>query len=125
MTKKSKSEELNELLGNLEALPDIEASAVISQDGFMIVSGLPQNTEKERAATISAAMLSLGERTAQELDRGGLSEVYIKGESGYVVIMASGKNAVLAALARKDADLRLVFSAMKKAAVEVNKIICA
>jgi predicted regulator of Ras-like GTPase activity (Roadblock/LC7/MglB family) len=126
MTRKSKVKELIELLGDLEALtPDIEASAVMSVDGFVIASVLPEDTVRDRAATISAAMLSLGERAVQELARGELSEVYVKGESGYVVIMASGKTAVLTALARKDADLWLVFSGMKKAAAEVTEIICA
>ncbi len=124
MAKKSKTEELNALLKDLEATtPDIEASAVVSVDGLMIASALPQDVEEDRVAAMSAAMLSLGERTAGELARGGLSEVYVKGENGYVVLMASGENAVLTALARKDAKLGLVFLDMKRAAEEVAKLI--
>jgi predicted regulator of Ras-like GTPase activity (Roadblock/LC7/MglB family) len=94
MAKKPKVEELTDLLKDLEATtPDIEASAVVSVDGLMIVSALPQDVEEDRVAAMSAAMLSLGERTAKELTRGDLSEVYVKGESGYVVLMASGENA--------------------------------
>ncbi len=126
MTRKSKVKELMDLLGDLEALtPDIEASAVMSVDGFVIASVLPEDAGRDRAAIISAAMLSLGERAVQELACGELSEVHIKGESGHVVIMASGKTAVLTALARKDADLGLVFSGMKKAAREITEIMCA
>lgn len=81
MARKSKTEELNTLLKDLEATtPDIEASAIVSVDGLMIASALPQDVEEDRVAAMSAAMLSLGERTAGELARGGLSEVYIKGE---------------------------------------------
>jgi predicted regulator of Ras-like GTPase activity (Roadblock/LC7/MglB family) len=72
---------------------------------------------------MSAAMLSLGERTAKELARGDLSEVYVKGENGYVVLMASGENAVLTALARKDAKLGLVFLDMKRTAEEVAELV--
>jgi predicted regulator of Ras-like GTPase activity (Roadblock/LC7/MglB family) len=124
MEKKSKTEELTDLLKDLEATtPDIEASAVVSVDGLMIASALPQDVEEDRVAAMSAAMLSLGERTAHELVRGGLSEVYVKGENGYVVLMASGENAVLTALARKDAKLGLVFLDMKRTAEEVAKIV--
>lgn len=104
MARKSKTEELNTLLKDLEATGDIEASAIVSVDGLMIASAM------------SAAMLSLGERTAGELARGGLSEVYVKGENGYVILMAAGENAVLTSLARKDAKLGLVFLDMKRAA---------
>ncbi len=120
---KPKVQELVDLLKNLEVTtPDIGASAVVSVDGLMIVSALPQDMEKDRVATMSAAMLSLGKRTARELARGGLSEVYVKGESGYVVLMAAGENAVLTALARKDAKLGPVFLDMKKTAENVAKI---
>ena len=124
MAQKSKVQELTDLLKDLEATtPDIEASAVVSVDGLMIASALPQDVEEDRVAAMSAAMLSLGERTAKELARGDLSEVYVKGELGYVVLMASGENAVLTALARKDAKLGLVFLDMKRAAEDVAKIV--
>jgi len=124
MAPKSRTEELTNLLKDLEATtPDIEASAIVSVDGLMIASALPRDVEEDRVAAMSAAMLSLGERTATELARGGLSEVYVKGENGYVVLMASGENAVLTALARKDAKLGLVFLDMKRTAEEVGKLI--
>jgi hypothetical protein len=124
MAKKSRVEELTDLLKSLEAsTPDIEASAVVSVDGLMIASALPRDVEEDRVAAMSAAMLSLGERTASELARGELSEVYVKGEHGYVVLMASGENAVLTAMARKDAKLGLVFLDMKRTAEEISRLV--
>lgn len=121
---KTKTEALTSLLKGLEATtPDIEASAVVSVDGLMIASALPRDVEEDRVAAMSAAMLSLGERTAKELARGDLSEVYVKGENGYIVLMSSGENAVLTALARKDAKLGLVFLDMKRIAEEVAKLV--
>jgi predicted regulator of Ras-like GTPase activity (Roadblock/LC7/MglB family) len=124
MAKKSKVEELTDLLKDLEATaPDIEASAVVSVDGLMIASALPRDVEEDRVAAMSAAMLSLGERTAKELARGSLSEVYVKGETGYILLMAAGEDAVLTALARKDAKLGLVFLDMKRTAEDVAKVV--
>ena len=124
MVKRTKIDELTNLLKNLEAAtPDVEASAVVSVDGLMIASALPRDVEEDRVAAMSAAMLSLGERTARELARGGLSEVYVKGENGYVVLMASGENAVLTALVRKEAKLGLVFLDMKRTAEEVAALV--
>jgi predicted regulator of Ras-like GTPase activity (Roadblock/LC7/MglB family) len=124
MAEKSKTELLTILLKDLESTtPDIEASAVVSVDGLMIASALPRDVEEDRVAAMSAAMLSLGERTAVELARGNLSEVYVKGQNGYVVLMASGENAVLTALARENAKLGLVFLDMKRTAEEVGKLL--
>ena len=123
MAKKTKVQELTDLLKGLEGTtPDIEASAVVSVDGLMIASALPQDVEEDRVAAMSAAMLSLGERTAAELARGDLSEVYVKGENGYVVLMAAG-DAVLTSMARKDAKLGLVFLDMKRTAEEVANVV--
>lgn len=118
----SKREKLAQVLKDLEATtPDIEASAIVSVDGLMIASALPRDVEEDRVAAMSAAMLSLGERTAGELARGELSEVYVKGEHGYVILMSAGENAVLTALARKDAKLGLVFLDMKRTAGEIRE----
>lgn len=120
----SKRDMLTQTLKELEATtPDIEASAIVSVDGLMIASSLPQDVEEDRVAAMSAAMLSLGERTANELARGELSEVYVKGETGYIILMSAGENAVLTALARQNAKLGLVFLDMKRTAAEIKQLI--
>ena len=95
--------------------PDVEASAVVSVDGLTMASALPSNVEEDRVAAMSAAMLSLGERIATELGRGTLDQVYIKGASGFVVLMSVGEEAVLTVLAREQAKLGLLFLDMRRA----------
>ena len=70
------------------ASSDIIASAVVSVDGLTMASALPGDVEEDRVAAMSAAMLSLGERISGELGRGGLDEVYIRGEDGFVLLTA-------------------------------------
>lgn len=103
--------------------PDVEASAVVSVDGLTIASDLPSDVEEDRVSAMSAAMLSLGERIATELGRGGLEQVYIRGADGYVFLTAVGQEAVLTVLARKDAKLGLVFLDMKRAAEDLSGIV--
>ncbi|GAB4578490.1 MAG: roadblock/LC7 domain-containing protein [Anaerolineales bacterium] len=105
------------------ASPDIEASAVVSVDGLIMASALPAGSEEDRVSAMSAAMLSLGERIAHELGRGGLDEVYIKGEKGFVVLTAIGEDAVLTALARESARLGLIFLEMRRAASDLEKLV--
>src|SRR5690349_19481160 len=110
MTQPSRSDRMVARLRDLQiSTPDVESSAVVSVDGLIIASSLPAGVEEDRGSAMSAAMLSLGERIANELGRGILDQVYIRGEHGYVFLSAVGKDAVLTVLARKEAKLGLVF----------------
>jgi uncharacterized protein len=103
--------------------PDTEASAVVSVDGLTIASALPQGVEEDRVSAMSAAMLSLGERIANELGRGSLDQVYIKGQKGYVILMSVGQDAVLTVLAREQAKLGLIFLDMRRVVEDLAKLI--
>jgi hypothetical protein len=121
---KSRSQLMVDCLRDLQASsPDIEASAVVSVDGLSIASALPQDVEEDRVSAMSAAMLSLGERIATELGRGRLDQVYIKGDSGYVILMSVGEEAVLTALARHKAKLGLIFLDMRRATDALAELI--
>src|SRR5512136_1638573 len=103
--------------------PDIEASAVVSVDGLSIASALPKEVEEDRVSAMSAAMLSLGERIATELGRGTLSQVYIRGSNGYVLLSAVGEEAVLTVLAQDNAKLGLLFMELKSAAEDIARLL--
>ena len=103
--------------------PDVEAAAVVSVDGLAMASALPREVSEDRVSAMSAAMLSLGERIAEELGRGSLEQVYIKGKGGYVLLSAVGKEAVLTVLARADAKLGLLFLDMRRATEDIEKLV--
>jgi predicted regulator of Ras-like GTPase activity (Roadblock/LC7/MglB family) len=125
---KSRTELMVSRLRDLQAgTPDVEASAVVSVDGLIMASALQAGVEEDRIAAMSAAMLSLGERIASELGRGVLDQVYIRGDSGFVILMAVGRaeeaEAVLTVLARKDAKLGLIFLDMRRTADDLAKFV--
>ncbi len=102
---------------------DIEASGVVSTDGLMMASKLPAGMDEDRVGAMSAAMLSLGDRTAQELARGTLEQVLIKGENGYVLMTSAGSEAVVTVMAKSNAKLGLIFLDVKRAAANIAKLI--
>jgi predicted regulator of Ras-like GTPase activity (Roadblock/LC7/MglB family) len=115
---------MSERLRDLQASsPDVEASAVISVDGLTIASALPESIEGDRVAAMSAAMLSLGERISGELGRGNLDQVYIRGENGFMILMAVGDEAVLTVLARKQAKLGLLFLDMRRVTQDLTELV--
>ena len=121
---KSRSQLIVDRLRDMQASsPTIEASAVVSVDGLAIAAALPSSVEEDRVAAMSAAMLSLGERIASELGRGGLEQVYIKGSSGYVILMSIGNEAVLTALAHENAKLGLILLDMHRTVEALAKLI--
>ncbi len=102
---------------------DIEASGVVSTDGLMMASQLPAGLDEDRMGAMSAAILSLGDRTAQELARGKLEQVLVKGEQGYILMTHAGNEAVVTVLAKPHAKLGLIFLDVKRAAKSISELI--
>lgn len=111
---------LNDLMENNQ---EIQAAALVSLDGFTMASALPDGMQEDRVGAMSAAILGLGERAAAELGRGTLSQVFIEGENGYVVLIAAGDRAVLTSLADMEAKLGLVLYDMRNAASLIGEIL--
>lgn len=119
-----RSEMINSILSDLNgSSTDIEASAVLSTDGLMIASLLQAGMDEDRVGAMSAALLSLGDRTATELNRGVLEQVLIKGDNGYILMTHAGTEAVLTVLAKKNARLGLIFLDVRRAADSIVKIL--
>lgn len=107
----------------MEESQEIQAAALVSLDGFTMASALPEGMQEDRVGAMSAAILGLGERAAAELGRGSLSQVFIEGEGGYVMLIAAGSRAVLTCLADTEAKLGLVLYDMREAATEIAGIL--
>ncbi|GAC1611875.1 MAG: hypothetical protein NVS3B26_29100 [Mycobacteriales bacterium] len=103
----------------LAQTPEIEAAAVVSFDGLPMASALPPSMDEDRVAAMSAALLSLGERAAQGLGRGELSQVYIEGECGTVFLVSADNEAVLVAVAGKGAKVGMMMYEVRRAAAAV------
>jgi len=121
---KSRADQMVERLQTMQAAaPDIEASAIVSVDGLIMASALPEEVEEDRVSAMSAAMLSLGDRIAGELGRGELEQVYIRGDGGYVILTSVGEEAVLTALAREGAKLGIIFLEMRRAVEDLIRLV--
>lgn len=121
---KSRTELMVDRLRDLQAAtPEIEAAAVVSVDGLTMASSLPGNVEEDRVSAMSAAMISLGERISGELRRGLLEQVHVKGNDGYVILMAVGEEAVLTTLVREGAKLGLIFLDMRRTADDLSRLV--
>jgi predicted regulator of Ras-like GTPase activity (Roadblock/LC7/MglB family) len=89
----------------------------------MMAAQLPAAMDEDRVGAMSAAMLSLGDRTSRELVRGELEQVLVKGAKGYVLMTHAGQDAVLTVLTKSNARLGLIFLDVKRAADAVGRVI--
>ena len=122
----SRSDQLDRAIhGLLSQTPEIEAAAVVSFDGLPMASALPQAMDEDRVAAMSAALLSLGERAAQGLGRGELSQVYIEGDAGTVFLVSADDEAVLVAVAAKGAKVGMMLYEERRTAQTIAEVLRA
>lgn len=118
----SRAETITKLIKNLSTTtPDVEAAAVIDNDGLVIASALPADVDDDSVAAMSAALLGIGERIVSELKRGNFELVMVRGDAGYLILARCGPDAVLALLASKSAKLGLIFLDAARAAKEIAR----
>ncbi|NPB08477.1 MAG: hypothetical protein GXN96_06065 [Aquificae bacterium] len=111
------------LLQELVKATGIEGASLVSMDGLPIASVLPPDAEEDKVAAMSAALLSLGERVVEELKKGSLEQITIKGDVGYIILTGIGQEAVLTTLAGSNAKLGLVYMEIKKVQEKLKELI--
>lgn len=120
----SRVERIQEILRSLRSVsPDIIGSAMVSTDGFVIASLLPNEIDEELVSGMAAALLGVGERIAAELMGGQMEQTYVRGKQGYVILNAVGQEALLIVLTTPDAKLGLVFLDIRRRVGELAKIV--
>ncbi len=120
----NRAEQIQQILKRLVTnTPDVEGAAMVSTDGLTLASSLPTGVDEDRVAAMAAAVLALGERTALELQRGTLEQVYVKGSDGYVIMMQSGPDAVLEAIVGSAGKLGMVLLDMNRASKELANLL--
>jgi predicted regulator of Ras-like GTPase activity (Roadblock/LC7/MglB family) len=116
-------EKMNSVLRQLRSsLQEIEAAVLISSDAMALASDISDESDEEMISALSASVLSMGERAANDLKRGILDQVYIKGDQGYLLIVHCGPDALLSLLVQPEAKLGVVFMEAKRTAEELSKL---
>lgn len=118
-----KEEDFNAQLAALvRSNPQIEGAALVSSDGLMISSQLPSNFDEDRVAAMSAALLTLGERAVDELEKGVPEQVTVKGDKGYIILTSAGSEAVLVVLAKPEVKLGLIYLDIKNFSKKLKEL---
>ena len=105
-------------------ISEIEGLLLVTRDGLPIASTqLADSSDEDRMSAMAAAALNLAERVVMELSKGTLKEMVIKGDSGLIIVIQVGEEAVLTATTSSDAKLGLILLELKRSAKSVVQIL--
>ena len=114
--------DLDRVLGDLRALSgDIKSCTVLSKDGDLLSSSHGEGVDRERITAMLAALVNLAERTARENGKDHASQVRVRTEGGYMLLVRLEGGGTLAATTDLDARVGLALYDMRNARDEVEK----
>ena len=109
-----------------ERIKEIDGLLLVTRDGLPIASTtLADTTDEDRMSAMAAAALNLAERVVEELVKGELKEMVIKGTEGLIIVIQVGDEAVLTATTSSDAKLGLILLELKRSAKTVVDLLRA
>ena len=115
-------ENLNRVLADLRALSgDIDSCGVLSKDGELLSSSHGEGVDRERVTAMLAALANRAERVARENGKEHASQVRVKAEGGYVLLLRLDGGGTLAATTGPDTRVGLVLYDMRNARDELER----
>ena len=111
------------LHGLRQASPHVVGAAVVTADGFIVASELPDDNYEKKVTVMSMAMLTMGQEATDELGSSDVERVLVESRDSYMVMVNAGPGAVLAAVASKEMVLGLLFLALRETAARVSKLL--
>ena len=115
--------ELESVIQGLTSVSDIKAAAVVRRDGLIITHNLPEGVDPKTAAAMTAAIVGTSEMATVQLGQGRFEQALVESEDGKLVSTGAGDQALVIALAYRDANLGLVLMALQRASRKVDEIL--
>jgi predicted regulator of Ras-like GTPase activity (Roadblock/LC7/MglB family) len=120
----SKSDQIQEILTRVvNESGDLNGAVVVSNDGLIMGSVLGGAVDGNRIGAVSAGLLSLAGRSAQQLNQGDLVQTLIQATNGNIIAVRSGNNASFVGLTGTNVNLGMVFLECGDAAKEIGQIL--
>jgi len=118
------ADNLDRVLADLRALSgDIDSCGVLSKDGELLSSSHGEGVDRERVTAMLAALANRSERVARENGKVHASQVRVKAEGGYVLLVRLEGGGTLAATTGPDARVGLVLYDMRNARAQVERVL--
>ena len=117
-------ENLDNIIVKLIAtIQEAKAATIVSTEGEILASALPQDVDETTIAVMTATLLSLAESAITLIKRGEFEQLYIRGREGYLLVLPAGLNTVLAVATTKDVKPGIIYYDCKKVSEQIAKLI--
>ena len=123
MSTQTKRVKLEASLNKLAMVGDVEGVAVVSRDGLLVASRLPQEMDPGILCSMSAAMHAAGEVTLSEMKKETCKVVTAESEQSIVMAYSLDPQRILVALFSSKANLGLIRMEMLKTADELRRLL--
>lgn len=118
----SKSEQLRSILQDLvNNSTDIVGAAVVDNDGLLLASVFSTAIDGNRVAAVSAGLISLSSRSAQQLGQGSVKQTLIQADNGNIIAVRASDHASFVALTTVNVNLGMAFMECRDAASSISK----
>ena len=120
----SKSEQIQMILNDVvSSSSDISGAVVVSNDGLLMASALTGTVDSNRVAAVSAGLVSLANRSVQQLSQGELQQTLIQASGGNIIAVRAGGKATFVALLPMHVNLGMAFLECRDAANSVKDVL--
>jgi len=116
------AKQYKKILHDLEGDVDIEGSCIVSRDGLLIYSDMPDTLHPEAFAAMTATLLGAAEAAMDEVKKGIPQKVVVEGKNFYIITTGAGPKALLSVITQSD-DLEKTYKAVMKAAGKIEKML--
>lgn len=119
----STTNQLINIVNELQSSNIVNAAAVIRRDGVLIASNLPSDfQEREIFAMMSATILGAAKKISTKHALGLPSRIIVKAHEGYIVISGAGTKALLVCFINEGLENKEVWDALNGAQEKVKNI---
>ncbi len=116
-------DEMRKALVKLKKINEMFDSLIVSSsDGLPVASFVKKKEDEDKLSAMTATLLEIGERITDELDVGGMEEIWIRGKNKDVYFKSIGYDLILAATINKPAKLGVILYDAKKAVNQLRKL---
>ncbi|HDJ04359.1 MAG TPA: hypothetical protein ENF85_00010 [Candidatus Bathyarchaeota archaeon] len=114
---------IEDVLSDLRKVGGINASAAVTRDGLLIASDVMGEIDAETFAAMTATMTGAAETAMSEVKAGDVRRVIVEGESGKMIAIGAGSNALLVVLTAPEAPLGLILLKIGEASRKIAKLL--
>jgi len=93
----AKKKQLVKILKQISLGCDLEALAVVNEEGIKVAFFSEKGTDPDLLSAVSSAILATGKMVCGNLAHGDLEQVLIRGEEGFTILASAGEYILIGA----------------------------